>query len=337
MTSMYNARPRSGRRSTMRETLTVVVPAFNERDSLERNLPRWLAWCASHGALLIVVDDGSTDATPEILASHLGNRALRVFRHQQNRGYGNAIKTGILRAETPFVGTMDADGQHSIADLAKLVDLGLAQGADLVIGRRPKGGSSGVYRGLGKALIRWIAKLLFSAKIQDLNSGMKVYRTRLAQALLPYSPGSMAFSDVITLTHLNLGHRVLEAPIEVMERRSGKSTINTMTAVDTLIEIVNVLMWFKPLKFFVPLAAVIGLAGGVWAIPFLAVGRGLSSISLLLILAAMMIGMLGLLAEQMASSRRVDMPEVEAEELRGPGEAAPDVQASPTGTAEDAR
>jgi len=170
-----------------------------------------------------------------------------------------------------------------------------------------------------------------------LNSGMKVYRTRLAQALLPYCPGSMAFSDVITLTHLNLGYRVLEAPIEVRERRSGKSTINTMTGVETLIEIVNVLMWFKPLKFFVPLATVIGLAGVVWAIPFLAVGRGLSSISLLLILAGMMIGMLGLLAEQMASSRRVDMPEAEAEELRGPGEAAPDVQASPTGTAEDAR
>ncbi len=321
----------------MTNELTVVIPVLNEAEALRANMGTWLGWCEAYGCRLIIVDDGSTDATPEILASHLGSRPLRVFRHRQNRGYGNAIKTGISRAETPFVGTMDADGQHSIADLAKLVDLGLAQGADLVIGRRPKGGSTGLYRGLGKALIRWIAKVLFSAKIQDLNSGMKIYRTPVAKALLRYCPGSMAFSDVITLAHMNLGYRVLETPIEVQARRSGKSTINTMTAVDTLMEIVNVLMWFKPLKFFVPLAAVLGLAGVVWAIPFLVVGRGLSSISLLLILAGMMIGMLGLLAEQMASSRRVDMPEVEAEEMWGLGDDPPEVQASPTGPAEDAR
>src|SRR3970040_2069775 len=114
----------------------------------------------------------------------------------------------------------------------------------------------------------------------------------------------MAFSDVITLTHLNLGYRVLEAPIGVQERRSGKSTINTMTAVDTLIEIVNVLMWFKPLKFFVPLAVVVGMAGVLWAIPFLVMGRGLSSISLLLLLAAMMIGIVGLPAARNGSRRR---------------------------------
>lgn len=121
----------------------------------------------------------------------------------------------------------------------------------------------------------------------------------------------------------------IEAPIEVMERRSGKSTINTMTAVDTLIEIVNVLMWFKPLKFFVPLAVAVGVAGVLWAIPFLVMGRGLSSISLLLLLAAMMIGMLGLLAEQMASSRRVDMPEVEAQQIRGTPDEASALQPAP--------
>ena len=329
-------RDRATNRSNMLETLTVIVPAFNERDSLERHLAGWLAWCASHEAILLVVDDGSSDGVEDLLAAHLTDRRLRVFRHWRNRGYGNAIKTGLLHAESSFVGTMDADGQHAIADLGRLVALAIEQGADLVIGSRPRRGASGAYRDTGKALIRWIAKVLFGVALHDLNSGMKVYRTRLAQALLPYCPGSMAFSDVITLTHLNLGYRVLEAPIEVRERRSGKSTINTMTAVDTLIEIVNVLMWFKPLKFFVPLAVVFGVAGLLWAIPFLLMGRGLSSISLLLLLAAMMIGMLGLLAEQMASSRRVDMPEVEAQEIRGAPDEASEVRAAPDDAAQEA-
>lgn len=301
----------------MKHELTVVIPVLNEAQALQENLAGWLEWCQAHGSRLVVVDDGSTDATAEILASNLGNRRLRVFRHRRNRGYGNAIKTGISRAETPFVGTMDADGQHSIADLGKLVELSVEHEADLVIGSRPRAGSGGNYRGLGKALIRWIARVLFAVRIQDLNSGMKVYRTPLAQDLLRFCPGSMAFSDVITLTHLNLGYRVLEAPIEVRERRSGKSTINTMTAVDTVMEVVNVLMWFKPLKFFVPLAALLELVGVGWAVPFLLMGRGLSSISLLLILAGMMVGMLGLLAEQMASTRRMEMPEVRPQEIRG--------------------
>src|SRR3990172_5578566 len=320
----------------MTRELTVVIPVLNEAGALRAHLGGWLDWCRAHASRLIVVDDGSTDETPEILAAHLSDEHLRVFRHRQNRGYGSAIKTGIRHAESSFVGTMDADGQHAIADLGRLMDLAIAQQADLVIGSRPRRGSSGVYRDVGKALIRWIAKVLFGVTIQDLNSGMKVYRTRLAQALLPYSPSSMAFSDVITLTHLNLGYRVLEAPIEVMERRSGRSTINTMTAVDTLIEIVNVLMWFKPLKFFVPLAVIAGLAGVLWAIPFLVMGRGLSSISLLLLLAAMIIGMLGLLAEQMASSRRVDMPEVEAQEIRSATDEASEVRAAPDDAAQEA-
>lgn len=300
----------------VRDGLTIVVPVLNEADALRRDLGDWLRWCGDRGCRLIVVDDGSTDSTPEVLSGYLDDEHLRVFRHQKNRGYGGAIKTGILHAETSFVGTMDADGQHSIADLGKLVALSLAHEADLVIGSRPRRGGSGIYRNMGKALIRLIAKMLFGVTVQDLNSGMKVYRTRLAQRLVPYCPDTMAFSDVIALTHLNLGYRVLEAPIEIRDRRSGKSTINTLTAVDTILEILNVLMWYRPLKFFVPLSAVLAVGGLLWAVPFLLMGRGLSNVSLLLAVGAMMVGVLGLLAEQMASMRRIDMPEPVAEEVQ---------------------
>lgn len=296
-------------------TLTVVVPAFNEADALCDHLDRWLTECAARQWHLIVVDDGSRDTTHEVLEARLTHPRLRVFRHRRNRGYGNAIKTGVLHATTPFVGTMDADGQHSITDLGILLDEAERSEADLVIGSRSHGGESGLYRRAGKSILRWMARLLFAIRLHDLNSGMKVYRTSLVRSLLEYCPGSMAFSDVVTLTHLNLGYSVVEVPIQVQNRRSGSSTINTMTAADTLLEIVNVMMWFRPLRIFIPLALILAAMGVAWAIPLLAIGRGLSSVSLLLLLAGMIVGVLGLLAEQLASGRRAQMPEVEAIEL----------------------
>lgn len=304
----------------MQDDLTIVVPVLNEAEALRVNLPRWLSWCSAHDSRLILVDDGSTDATPTVLLDSLGHPALRVFRHRRNRGYGNAIKTGIYNTETQYVGTMDADGQHSIDDVGRLQSELVALDADLVIGSRRGPGGSGIYRGVGKAVIRWIAWALFAIRINDLNSGMKVFRTPLARDLLRHCPGSMAFSDVITLTYLSLGCMVLEVPIEVGIRRSGKSTITTMTAMETLVEILNVLLWFKPLKFFFPSAAVLFGVGVLWAIPFLRLGRGLSSISLLLILAGMMVGMLGLLAEQLAASRRGSMPDVVTTEILPPND-----------------
>lgn len=301
----------------MPEPLTVVIPAYNERASLERNLPDWLGWCEAHDAHLIVVDDGSADGTEQALAAHAAHPRLRAFQHRVNRGYGEALKTGLYHAETPLAATMDADGQHAIEDLDRLRAALVEHDADLVIGARPAAGED-PYRRAGKAVIRGLARLLFGTRIQDLNSGMKVYRTALATRLLPFCPGSMAFSDVITLAHLNLGCRVVEAPIVVRPRQGGHSTINTMTAVETVLEIVNVLMWFKPLKVFLPLASLLLLAGVLWALPFLLIGRGLSSISLLLILTGLMCAMLGLIAEQLAWGRRVELPDLAAREI-GPG------------------
>lgn len=299
----------------MANALTVVIPAYNERESLERHLPNWLRWCALHKAQLIVVDDGSSDGSAEVLARHLPDRRLRSLLHRGNRGYGEAIKAGILRAETEYVATMDADGQHSIEDLGRLLEVMIEKGADLVIGVRSGKQPGGNYRRLGKAVIRGIARLFFSVKITDLNSGMKVYRTRLVKKLLPYCPGSMAFSDVVTLSHLNLRCVVREVPIEVAPRTEGHSTIDTMTALDTVLEIVNVLMWFRPLKIFLPVSALLMVVGAAWAIPFLAIGRGLSNVALLLMLTGLMCVILGLIAEQLAAVRRVDISDVIASDL----------------------
>jgi len=296
----------------MDDLLTIVIPAYNEQASLEANLPVWLRACEDQGWQLIVVDDGSSDGTEQILRAHARHPRLQAFRQRANRGYGNALKAGLSRAVSPYVATMDADGQHQLADVARLLEAMQSRDADLVIGARVLNDASGLYRRAGKGLIRLIARMLFSVRIQDLNSGFKLYRTEIVQRLLPLCPGSMAFSDVVTLLHLNLALRVIEVPVETRSRQGGQSTINTMTALDTLQEIVNLLMWFKPLRIFLPAAAILLLLGVGWALPFLLAGRGMSGFALLLMLTGLLTAMLGLLAEQLAALRRVDLSDISA-------------------------
>ena len=88
-----------------------------------------------------------------------------------------------------------------------------------------------------------------------------------------------------------------------------------MTAIETTGEIINVVMGFRPLKIFIPLAIALFSLGLIWSIPFLVAGRGLSGVALLLILSGMLTGMLGLLAEQLASARRFEFPGAGATEI----------------------
>jgi len=296
----------------MDDILTLVIPAYNESTSLEANLPAWLDMCSRESWRLIVVDDGSTDGSEKVLASHASHPRLTAYRHRANRGYGNALKTGLYHVDTPFAVTLDADGQHRLEDVTRLLEAMQAQDADLVVGARVVNDTSGAYRRLGKCLIRLIARMLFPVRIQDLNSGFKLYRTDLVRRLIPWCPGSMAFSDVITLMHLNLDLRVVEVPVETRPRQGGRSTISTMTAVETLVEIVNVVMGLRPLKIFLPVAVVLLLVGVGWAVPFLLAGRGMSGAAMLLILTGLLTAMLGLLAEQLAAFRRVDLPDAGA-------------------------
>ena len=93
-------------------TLSVIIPAFNEEESLRTFLPEAVAFCRQHGHHLIVVNDGSSDGTGKLLESLEPAEFVTVMNHKVNRGYGGAIKTAIRAARTDYVITVDADGQH---------------------------------------------------------------------------------------------------------------------------------------------------------------------------------------------------------------------------------
>ena len=285
------------------QEVTLVLPAYNEAESLSVLLPGLLDYLRKMGWQLIVVDDGSSDATGEVLSAYKDNPGLQVIRHKLNRGYGGALKSGLRAASTEFVVTMDADGQHRHADIERLLFEMLNADADMVIGQRGKDATPSRYRRLGKWLIRTLTRILVPNSIKDLNSGFKMYRTALVQQYLPLCPDSMAFSDVITLVFIKRRHLVIEVPIEAEPRQGGVSTINTYTALDTVFEILNIIMLFNPMRIFMPIAVLCLLFGFLWGLPILYLGRGVSVGSMLAIVTGLIFMFLGLVAEQLSKIR----------------------------------
>ena len=291
------------RKLTVGQDLTIVIPLYNEAQSLPHFLPELIQTCKTKNWLLILVNDGSRDDSAKVLAQYENDPVVKVFHHKVNRGYGGALKTGLSSVKTRYVVTMDGDGQHKISDVDAIYQFALQSDADMLIGSRSEMEHVNLYREFGKWIIRNFTRILVPLPIYDLNSGFKLYRTDLVHRYLYLCPDTMAFSDVITLLFLNQGHLVLEFPISVKKRIAGSSSIGTHTAFQTIMEILNLAMLVNPLRIFLPLSLLCLAAGLLWGIPIVLAGRGVSVGSMLAIVLSALFFFLGLIASQLASIR----------------------------------
>ena len=283
-------------------TLTIIIPAYNEERSLEKFLPGIISFCKQKGYKVIVVNDGSKDQTGKVLAGFSSESLLKVITNKVNTGYGGAIKRGVREADTDFVVTIDADGQHNLDDVEKLFNHAITTDSDMVVGNR--GNTSGAYRTMGKWLIRSIAGILMSLHVHDINSGMKLYNTTLAKKYLRICPETMAYSDIILLTFVYKRHLVSELPININPRTEGKSTISAMTALDTIKEIMNIVVLFNPMRIFFPTGIFLILVSIAWDVPIFLRGNGVSVGTLLGIMTGILMFVFGLLAHQLSAFRR---------------------------------
>jgi glycosyltransferase involved in cell wall biosynthesis len=284
--------------------LTVIIPSYNEVDNLEIFLPALIGHCRENNWKIILVNDGSRDKTREYLENFEDEPALTVIHHKLNKGYGAAIKSGIRACTTEYLITYDADGQHYLEDIDKLRLCLMENDADMVVGSRKGLKSSSHFRGFGKSIIRLIARIMMTVPVHDLNSGMKIYRADLAKKYLYLTTDTMSFSDVITLVFINNRHLVIEEPISIRERNTGESTIGFQTAFQTVMEILHIVILFNPMKIFLPLSLICFFITGLWGIPLLLEGRGLSIGSLLGVILGILLFLLGLIAEQLSLIRR---------------------------------
>jgi len=202
-----------------------VVPAFDEEDGIEGVVSRLSGLALSVPVEILVVDDGSTDGTVATL-ERIAPRypKLRVIRHDRNRGYGAALKTGFASARHEVVVITDADGtypENQIAELLARIDAG----AEMAVGART-GPEVEVplLRRPAKAILRLLASYLAGVRIPDLNSGLRAIRRELVKTYRPILSDGFSFTTTITLSALTNGHRVDWVSIDY-KKRQGTSKI----------------------------------------------------------------------------------------------------------------
>lgn len=283
----------------MTDTISIIIPAFNEEKSIANVLKGLDDW--RDRAEIIVVDDCSTDRTAQI-AEHAG---ARVIRHRVNKGYGGALKTGIRAATGEIIVMMDADSEHDASQIASLLD---ALGDnDMVVGARGKGSNAPLLRRPGKWVLFQVANYLAQTQIPDLNSGLRAFRKEVVQKFLHILPNGFSFTTTVTLALYKAGYSIVYVPIITTPRVGSPSTVNPIRdGLNTLMLIIRIIALFDPLRVFVPTSAVLFFTGIVYWIADNLTRNHLNipTGALMLVLASIMIFMFGILADQVSAIRR---------------------------------
>ncbi|MBI5845468.1 MAG: glycosyltransferase family 2 protein [Deltaproteobacteria bacterium] len=204
--------------------LDVIIPVYNESGEVVRQTVDGVKFSlAKRGSFrIIVVDDGSS--APCLL--QCPDPLVTVVRHEKNRGYGRALKTGIENGSAPLIAIIDADGSYPAGDMARLAEL--MNVSDMVVGTR-----NGpvveefplrvfLKRGLNLA-----ASILTGSPITDLNSGMRVFSRELCLRFWDHYPEGFSFTSTITMGAVFGGFRVTNVPINYY-RRVGQSSVRLL-------------------------------------------------------------------------------------------------------------
>lgn len=290
---------------SQKEGFSILVPAFNEEDTIEKFLNdlKHALSNADEEYEIIVIDDGSTDATLSIARSI---SEIKIVRHPYNKGYGASIKTGVQEAVHERIITIDADGQHDpvyIPEMLKLLDE-----YDLVAGAR-HGYISG-RRGLGNKFFCWLATYLSNIKVPDLTCGFRAFEKDKFLEFVHIFPNKSSLPSTTVLSFAISGYNIKFIPIKDQPRAGGKSKVTIIKDGMRFIGLIlRMISLFNPLKIFAPMSGVLFFLGIVWAIRTMTYSYKmsgtleLSSTVAMLFMGGIFVFMFGLLADQIAQTR----------------------------------
>ncbi|MFA5039012.1 MAG: glycosyltransferase family 2 protein [Candidatus Omnitrophota bacterium] len=282
-------------------TLTVIIPAYNEEKGLAVLLPQLMQKRAQTGWEIIVVNDGSTDGTQKVVKT-LAPQAL-LINHKVNSGYGASIKSGILAARTTWIATVDADGQHRIQDLEKMLDH--CDGYDAVIGMRPNSRNSGLLRMPGKFILKAMFRLITGRRIKDINCGLRVIKRKVMCKIFGLACDRFSFSTSTMIALLNFGYAVKFVEIEV-QKRLGRSSVRVLSdGMEAILLMLRMVTLFNPFRVFLPVAGFLLLLGLAYqTTAFFIYGFTIQKSALLLIMSGLMLFLFSLQQDQISSLRR---------------------------------
>ena len=282
------------------KNVSIIVPAFNEELSIG-NVIKSLKKAFTN-AEIIVVNDGSEDQTKEIATKE----GAEVVSHARNLGYGAALKTGIEASEKDYVLFCDADGQHRIDDVRRIIETASKGIYDMVVGARTRNSHSSIIRRPGKLVLKIFANYLANQKIPDLNSGLRIIRRSVILKFLHLMPPGFSFSTTSTFAILKSRYSLHYIPITV-EKRVGKSTVRQLKhGPQTIMLMIRLTALFEPLRIFLTASGVLFLLTLLSLLKDVLSGgsTGIGDASIILAVSTLLVFLFGLLCDQISSLRR---------------------------------
>jgi glycosyltransferase involved in cell wall biosynthesis len=209
------------------------MPVFNEEARVQAAIDHALGVDYPFSTELLIVDDGSTDRTPEIVAGNEQREQVRTLRLGVNRGKGAALRAGVQEARGEYTAILDADLEYRADDLVPLLEPLLEGRANAAFGVRGfRGHTSHSYLYvLGNRFVTMVANVLFNVYLEDLMTGHKVVRSDIFKALPLREPG-FAIEPEIAARLLQRGERIFEVPVEYDAR--GHDEGKKLTSMDGL-------------------------------------------------------------------------------------------------------
>jgi len=245
--------------------LSVVIPAYNEENGIAEIAERVLSVKESlkesgvEDLELLVVDDGSGDNTAAVAG---GIDGVRLIRHEKNRGYGAALKTGFSKANGDLIGFLDADGTYPPEYFPQLCQKAL-NGSELVIGTRLSGTDSKMplTRRVGNFFFATLLTILGRQKVSDSASGMRVFKRSILERIYPL-PDGLNLTPVMSTRAVHEGIKMAEVPIPYDERVGNSKLSVVRDGTLFLQSMVWTVLTYNPVRIL----GIIGLIGILFAL-----------------------------------------------------------------------
>ena len=276
-------------------SLSIVVPAYNEEGAIEHTIDDIRREMDATGVPyeIIVIDDGSSDRTLELARA----TGVLVDTNQVNTGYGASLKRGIKHAQYEYVAIIDADGTYPARYLPLM--LAMCRNQDMVVGDRGAAMKNVPWvRKPAKFILNNFASFLAERRLNDLNSGLRVFRKSELVPFIPLLPQKFSFTTTITLCMACNGKRMIYTPIQY-GKRVGKSKIRPVDFINFLILVLRMTTLFNPLRVFIPFGLIL-MGLGVLKFCYDIWMDNLSETTIFAFLSALIIWSLGLIADMIS-------------------------------------
>ncbi|PIN75606.1 hypothetical protein COV18_02050 [Candidatus Woesearchaeota archaeon CG10_big_fil_rev_8_21_14_0_10_37_12] len=287
-------------------SISIVIPVYNEEKAVKNTVERAKKVAAKlkqHKVEVLIVNDGSKDKTAQIL-NKIGG--IKVINRPYNCGYGASLKVGLREAMGDWIVITDADGTYPIEDIPRLVKL--VPEYDMVVGARVgKTVHIPFFRRPAKWVVGKLANMMVKRKIEDINSGLRIFNKKKALEFMKLYPPGFSFTTTITLAFFTNDYTVKYIPINYFKRKGSSimGDVPSPKAIKTFFNFIGIIfriiLYFRPLKFFAWPGSLLILAGIIYGYYQTVTSvAGLGDLPVLLLILGTLVIFLGVIADSIA-------------------------------------